>query len=160
MMGFFVFFLNPAFWYNTVIWGQVDTIHTFFALAALIYAERGHWKWALVLMLVAVNFKLQAIIFFPLVAVLCLPFIREKGRKYLGIHVLAVVAIQGLILLPFAISGNFFETIQALTTRSIDKYPCPLSLAPCLLPPKTATNKNGLIPPPYTPSPLSSSPYS
>lgn len=123
MMGFFVFFLNPAFWYNTVIWGQVDTIHTFFALAALIYAERGHWKWALVLMLVAVNFKLQAIIFFPLVAVLCLPFIREKGWKYLGIHVLAIVGIQSLILLPFAISGNFFETLQALATRSVDKYP-------------------------------------
>jgi Gpi18-like mannosyltransferase len=123
MMGFFVFFLNPAFWYNTVIWGQVDTIHTFFALAALIYAERGHWKWALVLMLVAVNFKLQAIIFFPLVAVLCLPFIREKGWKFLAIHLLAIIGIQALILLPFAISGNFFETIQALATRSIDKYP-------------------------------------
>ncbi len=123
MMGFFVFFLNPAFWCNTVIWGQVDTIHTFFALAALVYAERGHWKWALVLMLVAVNFKLQAIIFFPLVAILCLPFIREKGWKYLGIHLLAIIGIQALILLPFAISGTLFETIQALATRSVDKYP-------------------------------------
>ncbi len=123
MMGFFVFFFNPAFWYNTVIWGQVDTIHTFFALAALVYAERGHWRWALVLMLVAVNFKLQAIIFFPLVAMLCLPFIREKGWKYLALHVLAILGIQLLILLPFAISGNLPETLNALVSRSVDKYP-------------------------------------
>jgi Gpi18-like mannosyltransferase len=123
MMGFFVFFLNPAYWYNTVIWGQVDTIHTFFALAALIYAERGHWKWALVLMLVAVNFKLQAIIFFPLVAVLSLPFIRQKGWKYFGVQALVLIGIQTIILSPFIFSGNVSETINALLTRSVDQYP-------------------------------------
>lgn len=123
MMGFLVFFFNPAFWYNTVIWGQVDTIHTFFALAALIYAERGHWKWSLVLMLIAINFKLQAIIFLPLVLILSLPFIRDKGWKFLGLHILAIIAIQVVILLPFALTGNLPETIEALATRSVDKYP-------------------------------------
>ena len=123
MMGFLVFFLNPAFWYNTVIWGQVDTIHTFFALAALIYSERGHWKWAFVLMLIAINFKLQAIIFLPLVLVLSLPFIREKGMKPLALHALTLIGIQVLILLPFAISGNLPETIHAILSRSVDKYP-------------------------------------
>ena len=123
MMGFLVFFLNPAFWYNTVIWGQVDTIHTFFVFAALIYAERGHWKWAMILMLVAVNFKLQAIIFVPLVAILSLPFIRSKGWKYFGIQLMVLSVVQLLILLPFVVSGNLFETVQALLTRSVDQFP-------------------------------------
>ncbi len=123
MMGFFVFFLNPAFWYNTVIWGQVDTIHTFFALAALVYAERGHWKWSLVLMLIAINFKLQAVIFLPLVLILCLPFIRHRGWRFLAFHLLAIAGIQVLILLPFALSGNLVETVHALFSRSVDRYP-------------------------------------
>ncbi|MBL4585868.1 MAG: hypothetical protein JKX84_02235 [Flavobacteriales bacterium] len=122
-MGFLIFFLNPAFWYNTVIWGQVDTIHTFFALAALIYSERGHWKWALVLMLIAINFKLQAIVFLPLVVVLSLPFIRQKGWKFLAKQSLMLVAFQLLILLPFIISGNLVESAEALLSRSVDHYP-------------------------------------
>ena len=123
MMGFLVFFLNPAFWYNTVIWGQLDTIHTFFALAALVYAERGHWKWSLILMLFAINFKLQAIIFLPLVLILSLPFIRDKGWEWLGLHVFAVLGVQALIMFPFLFSGNLSETIHALATRSVDHYP-------------------------------------
>lgn len=123
MLGVFVFFLNPAFWYNTIIWGQVDTIHTFFALAALIYAERGHWKWALVLMLIAINFKLQAIVFLPLVLILSLPFIRNKGWKFLAYHFLTLVGLQVLILAPFAFTGNLPETVTALMSRSVDKYP-------------------------------------
>lgn len=122
-IGFLVFFLNPAFWYNTVIWGQVDTVHTFFALAALVYAERGHWKWSLVLMLIAINFKLQAIIFLPLVLILSLPFIRNKGWKFFAFHILAVFGVQSLILLPFLFSGNLMETLHALATRSVDHYP-------------------------------------
>lgn len=123
MIGFLVLFLNPTFWYNTIIWGQVDTIHTFFAFAALVYAERGHWKWSLILMLVALNFKLQAIIFLPLVGILSLPFIRNKGWKFLAYHTLTIVAIQALILLPFLFTGNLSETIHALATRSVDQYP-------------------------------------
>jgi Gpi18-like mannosyltransferase len=123
MMGFLVFFLNPTFWYNTVIWGQVDTIHTFFAFAALVYAECGHWKWSLVLVLVAINFKLQAIIFLPLVLILSLPFIRDKGWKFLGLHVFFIIAVQAVILFPFLFSGNVLETLHALATRSVDHYP-------------------------------------
>jgi Gpi18-like mannosyltransferase len=74
-------------------------------------------------MLIAINFKLQAIIFLPLVLILSLPFIRNKGWKFLGLHVLAIISIQILILLPFAISGNLDETLHALATRSVDKYP-------------------------------------
>lgn len=123
IMGFLVFFINPAFWYNTVIWGQVDTIHTFFALAALVYSERGHWKWALALMLIAINFKLQAIIFLPLVLVLSLPFIREKGWQSLVKQSLLLIGLQLLILLPFIVSGNFIESAHALLSRSVDHYP-------------------------------------
>lgn len=121
--GVLVFFLNPAFWYNTVIWGQVDTIHTFFVLGALLFAERGQWRWAGVMLLIAINFKLQAIIFTPLVLVFIMPFIRERGWAAASVQVFILAGVQLLILVPFWAAGKLPETFHALTTRSIDHFP-------------------------------------
>lgn len=121
--GVLVFFLNPAFWYNTVIWGQVDTIHTFFVLGALLFAERGQWRWAGVMLLIAINFKLQAIIYTPLVMVFILPFIKERGWKAAAIQVGILAGVQLLIMLPFWMAGQLPATLHALTTRSIDHFP-------------------------------------
>ncbi len=123
LWGVMVFFCNPAFWYNTVIWGQVDTIHTFFVLGALLFAERGMWRWAGVMLLVAINFKLQAIIFTPLVLVFILPFIKERGWKAASVQVFILAGVQLLIFLPFIMAGTMPQTIHALTTRSIDHFP-------------------------------------
>lgn len=121
--GVLVFFLNPSFWYNTVIWGQVDSIHTFFVLGALLFAERGQWRWAGVLLLIAINFKLQAIIFTPLVLVFIMPFIRERGWAAAALQLGILAGVQTLIFMPFWMAGRLPETLQALTTRSIDHFP-------------------------------------
>jgi len=121
--GVMVFFMNPAFWYNTVIWGQVDTIHTFFVLGALLFAERGLWRWAGVMLLIAINFKLQAIIFTPLVLVFIMPYIRERGWKAAALQIGILAGLQMLIFFPFWMAGRLPETFHALTTRSIDHFP-------------------------------------
>lgn len=121
--GVLIFFMNPAFWYNTVIWGQVDTIHTFFVLGALLLAERGLWRWAGVMLLIAINFKLQAIIFTPLVLVFMMPFIRKRGWKAAAVQLGILAGVQVLIFFPFWMAGRLPETFHALTTRSIDHFP-------------------------------------
>lgn len=123
LWGVMVFFMNPAFWYNTVVWGQVDTIHTFFVLGALLFAERGLWRWAGVALLIAINFKLQAIIFTPLVLVFIMPFIRQRGWKAASVQLFILAGVQMLVFLPFWTAGKLPETIHALTTRSIDHFP-------------------------------------
>jgi Gpi18-like mannosyltransferase len=52
-----VFLFNPAFWYNTIIWGQVDSIHTFFVFVSVLFAINKKPLPALVFMLLAVNTK-------------------------------------------------------------------------------------------------------
>ena len=121
--GVLVFFLNPSFWYNTVIWGQVDTIHTFFVLGALIFAERGQWRWAGVSLLVAINFKLQAIIFTPLVLVFIMPFIRKRGWAAASLQIFILAGVQMLVFMPFWFAGKLPETLAALSMRSIDHFP-------------------------------------
>jgi Gpi18-like mannosyltransferase len=123
LWGVMVFFMNPAFWYNTVIWGQVDTIHTFFVLGALLFAERGLWRWAGVALLIAINFKLQAIIFTPLVLVFIMPFVRKRGWKAASMQLFILTGVQMLVFLPFWMAGKMPETLHALTTRSIDHFP-------------------------------------
>lgn len=91
---------NPAFFYDTLLWGQVDAIFTMFVVLAIALATRKHVIASLVSVLIAVNFKLYGIVFLPLVVLLNLPAILEKPKKLLGALALMVV-VQLLIFLPF-----------------------------------------------------------
>lgn len=114
--------LNPALWYNSVIWGQVDACHTFFVFVTLLAAESGKTKWAWISILLAINFKLQAIIFLPLVAILTWPRIRVSswGERIKAVWIF--IGIQTIILLPFIWTGNLGITMEALMTRSVDHF--------------------------------------
>jgi Gpi18-like mannosyltransferase len=57
--------INIAYLYNTVIWGQVDCIHTNLALAAILAALYRKSVLSFLLLILAINMKLQAIIFVP-----------------------------------------------------------------------------------------------
>ena len=121
-----VFLLNPAFWYNTIIWGQVDTVHTFFVFVALLFAIHEKPLPALVFILLAVNTKLQAVIFLPLILMIIFNTERiEKPQSYteILISVVSLVGIQLIILLPFIVSGNFTQTLYSLINSSVDFYP-------------------------------------
>jgi len=117
-----VFLLNPAFWYNTVIWGQVDTIHTFFVLCSLLFVLDKKPFPALIFILLAVNTKLQAVIFLPLILLMVFPAMKKEKTKALY-SVLALAGLQLLIFLPFIISGSFIHTIHSLIKSSVDFYP-------------------------------------
>lgn len=114
--------LNPALWYNTIVWGQVDACHTFLIFLSLVSAERGRARFAWVLFLLALNFKLQAIIFFPLLTIITWPRVRDSswGERIKAVWVL--IGIQTIIFLPFILTGNLKITMDALLTRSVDHF--------------------------------------
>lgn len=115
--------INPAFWYNTLVWGQIDTVHTTLVLLALIAAERGRWDLTWLSYIIALNVKLQAIIFLPLVVLLTLRPMRLSGfnarwRIWAGLG-----ALQAVTLAPFVLSGHIVQTLEALAGRAIGFYP-------------------------------------
>src|SRR3990167_8695927 len=63
------FFLHPAIIYNTSIWGQIDSIIIMLSLAFVFFATLGKELLALIIYLISVTIKLQALAIFPLVAV-------------------------------------------------------------------------------------------
>jgi Gpi18-like mannosyltransferase len=120
-----VLVFNPAFWYNTIIWGQVDTIHTFFVFVSVLLAVNKKPLPALIFMLLAVNTKVQAVVFLPVILFLVFPTETLRAQRFSKIilSLLLLVLIQVVIFLPFIISGNFTQTIHSLLNSSVDFYP-------------------------------------
>lgn len=117
------YFLNMAILYDSIIWNQVDSILTCFAFISCYFAYKKRITLSLVFLVLAVNFKLQAIIFVPLVGLLLLPVaISTFSVKKLVQWTLIPAIIQFLILLPFIIS-NTFDKLLDVVFKSVDKYP-------------------------------------
>lgn len=117
---------NPAFWYNTIIWGQVDSVHSFFVFVAVMFAINKKSLPALVFMLLAVNTKVQAVVFLPVLLMIIFNTERtEKPQSYTEsiLSVMMLAGIQLIIFLPFIVSGNFGQTIHSLINSSVDFYP-------------------------------------
>lgn len=118
----FLFVGNLAFWYNSVIWGQVDAVYTFFVATTLIAAINNRVAWTAVLFTLAVNVKLQAAIVAPILLVCLYPVLRKRPKAAIT-GVVSVIATQAIILFPFMLGGTLPETVHALLTRSVDYYP-------------------------------------
>jgi Gpi18-like mannosyltransferase len=112
--------INIAYLYNTVIWGQVDCIHTNLALAAILAALYRKSVLSFLLLILAINMKLQAIIFVP---VLLLITFRDVCNLKTCLRILLIsILFQLLILSPFIIYGKLHE-VWDNNMRAIGTYP-------------------------------------
>lgn len=116
-------FLNIAYFYNSIIWGQVDGMMTTFIFIALYYAIKEKVLPSLIFMLLAINFKLQSGIFLPLVGLILLPSIFKKfSWKNLFAWLFVPLTIQVLILSPFLLTGNL-DKVWNVVNDSFGKFP-------------------------------------
>lgn len=124
MMLIFICLLNVGFSYNTVIWGQVDGIFSAFVFIAFYYAYKQDILWSSIWMILAINAKLQAIIFLPLWGLLFLnSLILKKDVKVLILSLIAIVAIQLILLIPFLITDGQMKALGNVITGSNGLYP-------------------------------------
>ncbi len=94
--------LNVGYIYNTIIFGQVDAIFAALSFAAFFYLERGKHILSAVLIILAINMKLQAIIFIPLWGLLLISSLHRNHRwKDVAFIIPAIVLTEALLLLPF-----------------------------------------------------------
>ena len=95
---------NPAVWFDSAVFGQVDCFHAaFMTLAVLFAAERKYclaWIW----LAIAVFFKVQAVAILPLIAAL---HFKELGFKKMIIEMIPAAALAALISLPFVLVSSF-----------------------------------------------------
>lgn len=113
--------LNPCYLYNTLIWNQQDAIHTAFVVLAIVLVLKNQPVWSAVVALLAVNLKLQSIIFVPVIGIVLLYYVYKKPSLLLKI-IPALVVAQLLIFLPFIVTGKVSEVL-ATFKNSVDFFP-------------------------------------
>lgn len=117
------YFLNYCIFFNTLVWGQVDSIMSFFVLLAFYAAYKKRVSLSLLWFIIAFNFKLQSIIFLPFIGLLLLPTIQQQCTfKRLLQWIFVPIIVQIIILSPF-IYSNSVDKILDVISNSFGKYP-------------------------------------
>jgi hypothetical protein len=117
------FFLNIAYFYDTLIWGQVDSINACLIFLAFFFAFKQRVLVTLIFILLGLNFKFISIMFLPLIGLMLLPVIvRQISLKNLASWILIPLLIQFLIFLPFILVGDFDKVLSRIE-NTIGSYP-------------------------------------
>jgi Gpi18-like mannosyltransferase len=115
--------LNIAFFYNNAYYGQVDGVFTAMVFISVYYAIHKKVSVSFLFLVLALNFKLQAIIFVPFIGMLVFTEVWKKiSFKNLIIWILPAAIIQILIFLPFILSGDMPALLKVVKS-SMGRYP-------------------------------------
>jgi Gpi18-like mannosyltransferase len=110
--------LNIAYVFNSMVWGQIDSIYanlSFLAiLVAIFYPVGGS-----LLYLMALNTKPQAIEFLPVIGIMLLYSVRNW--KTLFYIVLAVAGLQLLLFIPW-LGNNGIGKLFSFASHAVDLY--------------------------------------
>lgn len=120
-----LFLPNLAFHYNSFVWGQFDGIYTFFVLLSAYFILNKRPIWAFLAFVLALNSKIQAVIFWPaLISFVWLHIFQTEKRsvwtfaKTITVSTLFGLAIQILLFMPFTATSPF-EIIRLVLARSV-----------------------------------------
>ncbi len=108
---FLCLFFNIAYLYNTVIWGQIDAIHTTLLLAALYFALKTRLTASSLFFTLAFCMKFQAVIYFPIFFLLWLPeLMNKKDWKFISSRIVLNLLVILLVFSPFIIDAGIGYT--------------------------------------------------
>ena len=125
---------NPAMFFNSSVWGQIDAVLTLFIALALWFLVREQYIPAAAMYALAVIFKPQAIMFAPVVGLAFLYSLFKKETRLkaaIGIigGIAAGAAVLAAFILPFTgsqpitwIIGKYMGTIQYYNYASINAF--------------------------------------
>ncbi|MDD4762131.1 MAG: glycosyltransferase family 39 protein, partial [Candidatus Pacebacteria bacterium] len=112
-----IYLFHPAVLFETAVWGQTDSIHTFLLLAAFAAVFWRFWLLTGILFALAVLTKAQAVILAPLFLLLCIRDWKAMGKLFIG-GALSVFAV----LVPFVAQHSVREVLHVYT-GSVGHFP-------------------------------------
>lgn len=114
-----LFFLNPVAIYGSAYWGQVDSIFTCLALAALVAVGRGRWLLVGALTAAALLAKFQTIALAPIIL---FETYRLGAWRAVGRWILGAAAAFALIAAPFAWTGTLDDVVSRSYVHVVGQY--------------------------------------
>jgi Gpi18-like mannosyltransferase len=116
---FLFLLLNISYLFNSMIWGQFDSVHTALCFLALLCAfDRPYWS--IGLFMLAIVMKLQAIVFTPVLGIVLLYSIRDF-KKLIKVA-FAGLAVLTILISPFIIAGELGR-LWHVVTHAVGFYP-------------------------------------
>ena len=107
LLAALIYMLHPAVIYDSTVWGQTDSLYTLLIVATLWAAISKRWFFCGLFTVLAFFTKLQSIILLPTVFFFMLRGWKPSLRVAIGGCIGAII-----ILVPFAIAGNFSPIID------------------------------------------------
>lgn len=115
--------LNPAYLYDSLLYGQWDGIYTTLVFMSFYYALKNRLALSILFFFVALNAKIQGLVYLPVIAFIWLEHQMEKFEPLRILKALVpFVIFQVLILLPFAISGDLLQVFN-VGVNMVGRYP-------------------------------------
>ncbi len=116
----YLLLFNLGYFYNSLYWGQVDSIHNaFIALACLFVYSRP--LLAASLLVFGLNSKLQTISILPVFAIAFIPYIKSDKFNILRLGIAGILT-QAFILSPFIFFGGL-RAFAKMAVSSVGYYP-------------------------------------
>ncbi|OGY09754.1 MAG: hypothetical protein A2782_02865 [Candidatus Blackburnbacteria bacterium RIFCSPHIGHO2_01_FULL_43_15b] len=112
LCGATLFLANPIVWYNSTIWGQTDSIISFFALLAFVLLIERKFFFAFFAIMLSLYIKLSLIIFLPVFFVVALK--QKYALKQWVIALLAPILIISVLTIPFSQKAEPFGWLITL----------------------------------------------
>ncbi len=125
---------NPALFFNSSVWGQIDAVFVLFILLTLIYLKKENYPLGALFYALAMLIKPQAIMFAPVIGLAFIyAYFKKGGRKKALIGTFAGAAIfAGVIFLaslpfkggqePFWIIGKYAAATQTYQYASLNAF--------------------------------------
>lgn len=119
-LGFLMYVFNPAIFFNSSIWGQYDSISTFFLLLALCAIMKKNTLLMASFFAIALTFKPQAIFFTPIAAIITLT--TTKPKQWL-VAFFSFIFTTLFVYLPF-FPKNPFYGIYFVNSNLVNTFNC------------------------------------
>ena len=111
--------LNIAYVFNSMLWGQIDSIYTNLCFLAILTGV-FYPVTSLLIYVLALNTKPQAIEFLPILGVVWLYSVRKYKTLFTGLG--AAALLQFIIVIPFLNTGGISK-LFGFAAHAVDLYP-------------------------------------
>jgi Gpi18-like mannosyltransferase len=115
----FYLILNIAYLYNSFMWGQVDSIYTNLTVIAICLMLLEKPVASILFFVLAINAKMQAIFFVPILGIL---WLNQFELKKAIVAIIAGIVLQFLIIAPF-VYGHSLGGLINVVKGAEDFYP-------------------------------------
>jgi Gpi18-like mannosyltransferase len=116
--------LNIPFFYNSIMWGQVDGILSTLCFASFYHLYRKQFVGASIFMALALLFKLQAIVLLPLWGLyLLVQLPQTNAKRYFKTALIAFFVTLFLVALPFIYTHERQMLLKKAVTGLVGYYP-------------------------------------